>query len=134
MYFFKFFSTEYAACSKPTSRNNHCKARHIPGHNNVTRVQVEPRSCNPNRRKNNAFTLSAALPTTALYVKSGTNLMVLYPLLSDQNTIKFAEINFKETSLDTRLFRMKTFFFCQQLDVLTFDRNYHRKCDCFYYL
>ena len=29
----------------------------------MTRVQVEPRSCNQNRRKNDTFTLSATLPT-----------------------------------------------------------------------
>ena len=31
--------------------------------NNVTKVRIEPRSCNQNRRKNDAFTLSATLPT-----------------------------------------------------------------------
>ena len=37
--------------------------RLIQGRNNVTRVRVEPRSCDRGRRKNDAFTLSATLPT-----------------------------------------------------------------------
>ena len=37
--------------------------RLIQGHNNVTRVWVEPRSFDQGRRKNNAFTLSATLPS-----------------------------------------------------------------------
>ena len=37
--------------------------RLIQGRNNVTRVRFEPRSCNQDRRKNDAFTLSATLPT-----------------------------------------------------------------------
>ena len=37
--------------------------RLIQGRNNVTRVRVEPRSCDQGRRKNDAFTHSATLPT-----------------------------------------------------------------------
>ena len=37
--------------------------RLIQGRNNVTRVGVEPRSCDQSRRKNDAFTLSATLST-----------------------------------------------------------------------
>ena len=37
--------------------------RLIQGSNNVTRVRVEPRSFNQGRRKNDAFTISATLPT-----------------------------------------------------------------------
>ena len=37
--------------------------RLIQGHNNVTRVRVEPSLCDQGRRKNNAFTLSATLPS-----------------------------------------------------------------------
>ena len=35
----------------------------IQGHNNVTRVRVEPRSFDQGHRKNNAFTHSVKLPT-----------------------------------------------------------------------
>ena len=42
--FFEYLPTEFAACSKPPSRDNHRKAFY-PRHNNVTRVGVEPRSC-----------------------------------------------------------------------------------------
>ena len=38
--------------------------RLIQGRNNVTRVRVEPRSFDQGRRKNDAFTHSATLPTT----------------------------------------------------------------------
>ena len=37
--------------------------RLIQGRNNVTRVRVEPRSFDQGRRKNDAFTHSATLPT-----------------------------------------------------------------------
>ena len=37
--------------------------RLIQGRNNVTRVRVEPRSYDKGRRKNDAFTHSAMLPT-----------------------------------------------------------------------
>ena len=37
--------------------------RLIQGRNKVTRVRVEPRSCNQDRPKNDAFTFSATLPT-----------------------------------------------------------------------
>ena len=36
--------------------------RLIQGRNNVTRVEVEPKSCDHSSRKNDAFTLSATLP------------------------------------------------------------------------
>ena len=44
--FFEFLSTEFAACLKPASRNNHRKEEIplIQERNNVTRVPVEPRS------------------------------------------------------------------------------------------
>ena len=37
--------------------------RLIQEHNNVTRVEGEPRSCNQSGRKNDAFTLPVTLPT-----------------------------------------------------------------------
>ena len=37
--------------------------RLIEGRNNVTRVRVEPKSCDQGRRNNNVFTHSATLPT-----------------------------------------------------------------------
>ena len=43
----------------------------MPGHNNVTRVRVEPRSREKQRRKNDELTLSATLPTTDYYRKCG---------------------------------------------------------------
>ena len=42
--------------------------RLIQGRNNVTRVPVEPRSFDQGRRKNDAFTHSATLPTGSDYV------------------------------------------------------------------
>ena len=48
-----FFPRKFAACWEPPSRDNHHKAP-IQGHNNVTRVQVDPRSCNRGRCKINA--------------------------------------------------------------------------------
>ena len=38
----------------------------IQGRNNVTRVRIEPRSCDQRRRKNDAFTLSATLLTMSV--------------------------------------------------------------------
>ena len=43
--------------------------RLIQGRNNVTRVRVEPRSFDQSRRKNDAFTHSATLPTKVLKTK-----------------------------------------------------------------
>ena len=40
--------------------------RLIQGHNNVTRVLVEPRPFDQGRRKNDAFTHSATLPTRGM--------------------------------------------------------------------
>ena len=40
--------------------------RFIQGRNNVTRVRVEPRSFDQSRRKNDAFTHSATLPTKGM--------------------------------------------------------------------
>ena len=51
--FLNFRSRSFAACSKPTRRENHRKGR-----NNVTRVRVEPRPCDQGHR-NDAFALSA---------------------------------------------------------------------------
>ena len=45
--------------------------RLIQGRNNVTRVRVEPRSCDRGRRKNDAFNLLATLPTF-LFVRQTT--------------------------------------------------------------
>ena len=42
--------------------------RLIQGRNNVTRVRVEPRSFDQGRRKNDAFTHSATLPTVYLFI------------------------------------------------------------------
>ena len=50
-HFFNFLSIEFAACSKPSSRNNHRKVL-VQGRNNVTRVRVEPRPCDQGCRKN----------------------------------------------------------------------------------
>ena len=36
--------------------------------NNVTRLRVEPRSCDQSRRKNDAITHSAMLPTSECFV------------------------------------------------------------------
>ena len=59
---FDFFPRKFAACSKPPSRDNVIIVKRlIQGRNNVTRVWVEPRSCDRGRRKNDAFTLSATL-------------------------------------------------------------------------
>ena len=49
--------------------------RLIQGRNNVTRVQVKPRSFDQGRRKNDAFTHSATLPTYLLLLLSITLLM-----------------------------------------------------------
>ena len=46
--------------------------RLIQGRNNVTRVRVEPRSFDQGRRKNDAFTHSATLPTFANDCKTST--------------------------------------------------------------
>ena len=60
------FSSSYLlnfpSCSKPPSRDNHPEACY-PRTIQYDRVQVEPRLCNQGRRKNDAFTLLAALPT-----------------------------------------------------------------------
>ena len=45
--------------------------RLIQERNNVTRVWVEPRSCNQDRRKNDAFTLSATLMNKINHVNNG---------------------------------------------------------------
>ena len=63
--FFKYLFTEFAAYSKPPSKDNHSL---IQRRNNVTRVRVEPESSNQGRRKNDALTLSATLPTLAAAV------------------------------------------------------------------
>ena len=60
--FFEFLSNEFAACSKPPSRDNDRKASY-PKRNNLTRMKVEPRSFDQGRRKNDAITHSATLPT-----------------------------------------------------------------------
>ena len=61
--FFKFLSTEFAACLKPPAEIIIVK-RLIQRHNNVTRVWVEPRSCDRSHRKNDGFiTISASLST-----------------------------------------------------------------------
>ena len=39
----------------------------IQGRNNVNRVRIEARSCNQDRRKNDAFIFSAMLPATGAY-------------------------------------------------------------------
>ena len=51
--------------------------RLIQGRNNVTRVRVEPRSFDQGRRKNDAFTHSATLPTRQLFVIFKTFLLSL---------------------------------------------------------
>ena len=43
--------------------------RLIQGRNKVTRVRVEPRSFDQGRRKNDAFTHSATVPTNELFIK-----------------------------------------------------------------
>ena len=44
--------------------------RLIQGRNSVTRVRIEPRSFDQGRRKNDAFTHSATLPTGVLLVRT----------------------------------------------------------------
>ena len=48
----------------------------IQGRNNVTRVRVEPRSFNQGRRKNDAFTHSAKLPTASTHSKYSSKVFV----------------------------------------------------------
>ena len=43
----------------------------------MTRVQVEPRSCDRGHRKNDAFTLSATLPTKETFCRESAALCVL---------------------------------------------------------
>ena len=62
--------------------------RLIQGCNNVTRARVEPRSFNLGRRKNNAFTIAATLPTIYVamlindteheYKRSNQNMLCLW--------------------------------------------------------
>ena len=49
----------------------------------MTRVQVEPRSCNQGRRKNNALTLLATLPTD-LYNKYKAYKALHHPTMHKQ--------------------------------------------------
>ena len=60
--FFKFLSIDFDACLKPPSRDNHRKESY-PRTQQHDQGAGEPRSCNQGRPKNNAFTLSAMLPT-----------------------------------------------------------------------
>ena len=68
--FFEFLSTEFNACSKQPSRDRHCKVSYPRMQLNVTRVRVEPRSCNHDHHKNGTLTLSATLPTCWLLLVS----------------------------------------------------------------
>ena len=65
MDFFEFLSTEFAACLKPSSRDNHRKASH-PRTQIRNQGGVEPRPFDQGRRKKDAFTHSAASPTSKL--------------------------------------------------------------------
>ena len=70
MDFFEFFSTEFAACSKPQNRDNHRKASYprAQQRDQGAGLRVEPRSFDQGRRKNDAFTHSATLPTRFFFV------------------------------------------------------------------
>ena len=59
MDFFEFLFTEFAACLNHQAKIIIVK-RLIQERNNVTRVYVEPRSCDQGRRKNDAFPFSLA--------------------------------------------------------------------------
>ena len=48
--------------------------RLIQGRTSVTRVRVEPRSFDQGRRKNDAFTYSATLPTVSMLLQKQQNL------------------------------------------------------------
>ena len=61
--FYKFLPTEFAACSKPPQAEITIVKHLVRGRNNVTRMRVEPISCDHVGRKNDAFALSATLPT-----------------------------------------------------------------------
>ena len=54
-------------------RNHHAEIiivkRFIEGCNNVSRVRVEPESCDQGRRNNNVFTHSATLPTMCVWIQ-----------------------------------------------------------------
>ena len=83
--FFEFLSTEFAVCSKPQPETIIAK-RLIQERNNMTRMRVEPRSCDQSRRKNDAIALLAALQT----IPYGRAAAFVFPLLSGQfqNTFK----------------------------------------------
>ena len=65
MNFFELLLSEFAACSKPQAEIITVK-RLIEERNSVTGVRGEPRSFDHGRRKNDAFTHSAALPTAKM--------------------------------------------------------------------
>ena len=62
--FFEFLSMEFAACSKPPSRDNHQKASD-PRTPHRDQMRVEPRSFDQGRRKKDAFTHLVTLPTVS---------------------------------------------------------------------
>ena len=64
--FFKFLSTEFAACSNCHQAKITIVKRRIQGRNYVIRVRVEPRSCDQGRRKYDVFTLTAGTLLTPL--------------------------------------------------------------------
>ena len=80
MDFFEFLSTEFAARSKPPSEIIIVK-RLIQGRNNVARVRVEPRPFNQGRRKSDAFTQLATLPTVVKLSKHSRQSMLRKALL-----------------------------------------------------
>ena len=67
MNFFKFLSIKLAACSKPPSRDDYRKASYPWAQQRDHRVRIELMPCHQSCRKNDAFTLSATLPTIVYY-------------------------------------------------------------------
>ena len=62
---FELLPSEFAASSKPPSRDVIVEHR-IHERKCMARVRVEPKPCNQGCRQNDAFTLSAMLPTKYL--------------------------------------------------------------------
>ena len=60
--FREFLSTKFAVCSKPPSRDNHCKASYPRMYSNMTKVNIEPTPSDQSWCKNDAFPLSLTLP------------------------------------------------------------------------
>ena len=81
--FFEFLSTEFAVRSKPQAEIIIVK-RLVQERNNVTRVRVQPRSCDQGRSESDAFTHSAMLATTS---SGNTAFDLTEPIAKPRNTI-----------------------------------------------